>query len=77
MKCIPLTDMEDNEIGTIFCLNCGDCCCQRLCDMGLTKGTEVKLLRMVPFGPVEISVRGTNLVIGRGIASKISVEVKE
>jgi Fe2+ transport system protein FeoA len=46
--------------------------------MGLTKGTEVKMLRTAPIGgPVEISVRGANLVIGRGMASKIYVEVKE
>ena len=45
--------------------------------MGLTKGTEIKLLRMAPYGPVEINVRGTNLVIGRGMASKIYVEVEE
>lgn len=77
MKFIPLTEMKPNDIGTISCLNCGDCCCQRLCDMGLTKGTEVKLLRVAPYGPVEIHVRETNLVIGRGMANKIYVEVEE
>jgi len=69
--------MKPEETGIISCLNCGDNCCHRLCDMGLTKGTEVKLLRMAPWGPVEISVRGTNLVIGRGMASKVYVEVEE
>ena len=73
-----LTEMKQNEIGTIACLNCGECCCQRLCDLGLTKGTEIKLLRMAPIhGPVEIEVRGTRLVIGRGMASKVFVEVEE
>jgi len=77
MRFIPLTEMKANEVGTISCLNCGDTCCQRLCDMGLTKGTEIKLLRMAPYGPVEVCVRETNLVIGRGMASKIYVEVEE
>jgi len=77
MKFISLIEMKPDEIGTISCLNCGDSCCQRLCDMGLTKGTEIKMLRMAPYGPVEIHVRGSNLVIGRGMASKIFVEVKE
>jgi len=46
--------------------------------LGLTKGTEIKLLRMAPlYGPIELYVRGTNLIIGRGMASKIYVEVEE
>jgi len=78
MRFIPLTEMKANETGIISCLNCGDCCCQRLCDLGLTKGTEIKLLRMAPlYGPIELYVRGTNLIIGRGMASKIYVEVEE
>ena len=78
MKFIPLTEMKLDEVGIISCLNCGGNCCQRLCDLGLTKGTKVKMLRYAPMnGPVEISVRGTNLVIGKGMASKIYVEVKE
>jgi len=78
MRFIPLIEMKPNEEGAISCLNCGDRCCQRLCDMGLTKGTKITLLRMAPIGgPVEVSVRGTNLVIGRGMASKVYVEVEE
>ena len=74
---IPLIEMKINEIGIIECLNCGHQCCQRLCDLGLTKGAEVKILRSAPFeGPIELYVRGTNLVIGRDMASKVYVEVK-
>jgi Fe2+ transport system protein FeoA len=43
--------------------------------MGLTKGTGIKIIRCAPLGgPVIISVRGTNLVIGAGMANKIYVE---
>ena len=50
---------------------------QRLMDMGLTPGTEVRVVQSAPFrGPLEISVRGSRLVIGRGLASKIHVTVR-
>ena len=75
---IPLLDLEMGSEAIISCINCGYQCTQRLLDMGLTKGTEVKMLRKAPLnGPIEINVRGTNLVIGRGMASKIYVDVKE
>jgi DtxR family Mn-dependent transcriptional regulator len=49
---------------------------QRLCDLGLTNGTLISVVRSAPFnGPVEICVRGCKLVIGKGIAMKIFVEL--
>ena len=46
--------------------------------MGLTPGTEIKILKSAPFhGPIEICVRGSNLAIGRGVAMKIFVEAKK
>jgi len=48
---------------------------QRLMDMGLTEGVEVVVRKLAPFhGPVEVSVRGSSLAIGYGLASKIVVE---
>jgi Fe2+ transport system protein FeoA len=50
---------------------------RRLEDMGLTPGTEVIVVKSAPFnGPLEISVRGSKLAIGRGMAERIFVEVK-
>ena len=50
---------------------------KRLEDMGLTPGTEVTVVKSAPFnGPLEISVRGSRLAIGRGMAQRIFVEVK-
>lgn len=47
----------------------------KLCQLGLTPGTEVKLLRFAPLGgPVMIEVEGRSVAIGRGIAARIKVE---
>jgi Fe2+ transport system protein FeoA len=51
---------------------------QRLLDMGLTRGTEVEVVNSAPFkGPVEVKVRNTYLALGRGLASKVFVEVED
>jgi Fe2+ transport system protein FeoA len=47
---------------------------RRLQEMGVIPGSVVEVLKNSFLGPVEISVKGSKLAIGRGIASKIVVE---
>jgi Fe2+ transport system protein FeoA len=50
---------------------------KRLSDLGLTPGTKVTVVKSAPFnGPLEVSVRGSRLAIGRGMASRILVNVE-
>ena len=50
---------------------------KRLSDLGLTPGTQVTVVKSAPFnGPLEVSVRGSRLAIGRGMANRILVDVK-
>ena len=52
-------------------------CARRLGDLGLTPGTEVTVVKSAPFnGPLEVCVRGSRLAIGRGMASRIHVDVE-
>lgn len=52
-------------------------CIKRLTDLGLTPGTPIKVVKSAPFnGPLEVSVRGSTLAIGRGMAHRILVDVK-
>ena len=52
-------------------------CLKRLTDLGLTPGTEVQVVKSAPFkGPLEIHVRGSRLAIGRGMGSRILMDVK-
>ena len=47
---------------------------QRLLEMGLTKGTDVELIRFAPMGdPIEISVRGYRLSLRRVEAESVIV----
>ena len=49
---------------------------QRLLDMGITKGTRVKVIKIAPLGdPIEIEIRGYNLSVRKADAELI--EIKE
>ena len=75
---LSLIDIKKGESCRIFSIEGGRSSVRRLEDMGLTPGTSIKVKRSAPFsGPVEIFVRDSCLVIGRGMASRIFVLVGE
>ena len=48
---------------------------RRIMDMGLTKGVEIKVRKVVPLGdPIEITVRGYELSLRKEDAETIEVE---
>jgi Fe2+ transport system protein FeoA len=72
-----ITEIKAGECGTIDSIQGGRMAAKRLADLGLTPGTEFKLLRKIhPHGPLEIEVRGSRIVLGRGIALKIQIVPK-
>lgn len=76
-KQISLIDLKDEQTGIIITILGGKKASKRLADLGLTPGTEITIVRRTLFsGPVQIKVSGSILVLGRGLASKIMVELK-
>lgn len=75
---IPLVNLHEGDVG-IMVHSAGGCIAtRRLAEMGLTPGSEIKLLRKCSFhGPVEIQTRGVSLAIGYGLASKVHVRPKK
>jgi len=72
-----LADIEDGNTGIIISFLGGRMLTKRLADLGLKEGTEIKVIRSALFsGPIQIEVCGSRLVLGRGLASKIIVELK-
>lgn len=76
-KPMKLIDLKEGQKGIIVSISGGCGVTQRLTDMGLTPGTEFKMVRKGRLCPVEISVRRSKLALGCGVASKILVKVKE
>jgi ferrous iron transport protein A len=74
---IPLIKLKPGEVAEVISIAGGRMAIKRLADLGLTPGTKIKVLRKAPlFGPVEIEARGSKLVLGRGLASKILVKLE-
>lgn len=72
---ISLIKLKPNENAEVVSILGGKGASKRLFDLGLTYGTKIKTLRKaLGRGPVEIEFRGTRLVIGYGLASKIQVK---
>lgn len=72
---ISLCDLKKNQEAVIVSVTAGLKVAKRLADLGLTPNTTIKVLRKTIFcGPVEVQVRGTNLILGKGMATKILVK---
>lgn len=70
---IPLFAAATGKPVTVIGFRGGPGMQRRLADMGLTPGTELKLISSDWHGPVIIDVRGARLALGRGVARHIMV----
>ncbi len=59
-------------------MNAGIKAKMRLANLGIVPGVKIKKKKSAPLkGPIEILVKGSSLVIGRGLAAKIIVKCSE
>ena len=76
-KLLCLVDLKEGQKAIIITVIGGWGAVKKLADLGLTPNTEIEILKRIPYrGPIEIQARGSNLVLGWGIASKVMVEPK-
>ena len=73
MESISLDFLKPNECGRIKEISCGHTACKRLFELGLNRGTEVKMMKN-DFGPIILYLSGHKLALGRGLANKVIVE---
>lgn len=92
-KVVPLTELKNGESGTVVdvvtgppwgggghgrCRGRGLGLKRRLMEMGLTPGTKVTVVKSAHFcGPIEVIVRDARILLGRGMAERVLVEVEE
>jgi len=74
LKAMPLCMAGSYEAVRVVKVRAGGGLQRKLADMGLTPGTEIKLINNQGAGPVLIDLKGTRLALGRGMAMKILVE---
>lgn len=70
-----LSEVKPGETVKVTKLNGEGAVKRRIMDMGLTKGVEVKMIKLAPLGdPVEVNVRGYELSIRKADADFVIVE---
>lgn len=76
MNAFPLNQFPPGSKVKIAAHNAGGAARGRLLALGLTPGTEVTLTAAGQ-GPCRMKVRGCELVLGQGLASKVLGQLKE
>ena len=75
---VSIGSLKQGQCGKISLIRGGYNLLQRLLDMGLKPGTKICAVRVtLPCGPVEVSVGSSKVVLGKGIASKVFVDLEE
>ena len=70
---MPLTAVQPGSPVRIASIEAGRHMQGRLAAMGLIPGVQLQVLRNTPHGPFLLSVMGSRIMIGRGMAQKIKV----
>ena len=77
-RVIRLSELRPGQKGTVLRAEGSSEIRRRLLDMGLVRGTEVRVVREAPLGdPVEYEVKGYNLSLRREEAACVFVELIE
>jgi len=75
---ISMRNMKKGQKGRIVSVHCDGELRQRINDMGLTPGAEVKIVGRAPLkDPVALKVRGFTISLRNNEADQITVEVED
>ena len=73
---MTLTDLNPGEIATINGIRGNSHLQNRLVELGLLSGTEVRMVKQTPFnGPIEIKIRNSYLTIRWNDARQVDLVV--
>jgi len=72
-----LSELEPGDKGVVTMIRGSKASRRRILDMGIVKGSEVKVIRRAPLGdPVEFEVKDYNLSLRKHEAEQVYVEVE-
>lgn len=71
---MPLSTISEGRRAVLKKISGGRQLRGRLAALGLLPGTELEVIQNSGHGPFVVAVRGSRIVIGRGMASRIEVE---
>ncbi|HOI15604.1 MAG: FeoA domain protein [Syntrophaceae bacterium PtaU1.Bin231] len=70
---MPLSIVEPGKRVRILSVSAGRDLSERLASLGIVPGTEIEVLQNVSRGPFIVSVKGSRIMMGRGMACRIFV----
>lgn len=73
---LPLVDCPRDRDACLRCLEVDRCVVHRLIELGLTPGTQVRVVQDAG-GPMLLSVRGSRVALGRDLAERVWVELPD
>ncbi len=77
MSVVNLSQMAVGQSGVVEELSSAGALCQRLLEMGITRGTEIQVIRFAPMGdPIDIKLRGYHLSLRKKEAEVIRVSIE-
>lgn len=71
---MPLTGIREGALAKLNAINGGRQVRTRLAALGFLPGTRIEVIQNSGGGPFVVSVRGSRIVIGRGMAAKVEVD---
>ena len=71
---MSLSDLESGKIAIVESISGGKHLRQRLVNLGMIPGSEVRIIRANRMGPMVLNVQGSQIMIGRGMARQIYVK---
>ncbi len=71
---MPLTMLSEGKKAILRSIEGGRQLRSRLASLGLLPGAELEVIQNSGHGPFVIAVKGSRIVIGRGMAARIAVE---
>lgn len=73
---MTLRDLKPGQSGKVTSIGEKGPMRRRLMDMGVTPGTEIKVIKVAPLGdPIEVNIRGYELSLRKDEAQRIIVEI--
>ncbi len=75
---VSIGNLEQGQFGKISLVRGGYNLLRRLFEMGLKPGIKIRAVRVTtPSGPVEVSIGNSKITLGKGMASKVFVDLEE
>ena len=71
---MPVSIVQSGRRVRLVSVDAGRGLCGRLTAMGLVPGVEIEVVQNSIWGPFLIEVMGSRIMLGRGMARKITVE---